>query len=257
MSRTTWPYQTNVQCSSPLGVDNSKGHTGSLASAQDKQVTRDQQEILIKAKKKKKNSQYLTADIRTNNVVLRMTREHRKSGRHRCILLGTQDSLNMLSTKHYMKNTQKKWWASLTSDCNYGPVMTNMTHSLQRQLGTIVATLYFQATQKHKEAYLDNRGYWRQPDLTQEHGIPQDHFGSIRLTNYPEHKQRNTRILLLSSLSAKGNPNNLKIFRSIRELSKSIRMCPKHPAWTQKTRRCLVNKDALKISKVHLSTCSC
>lgn len=58
--------------------------------------------------KKKKNSQYLTADIRTNNVVLRMTREHRKSGRHRCILLGTQDSLNMLSTKHYMKNTQKK-----------------------------------------------------------------------------------------------------------------------------------------------------
>lgn len=55
-----------------------------------------------------KNSQYITADIRTNNVVIQMTREHRKSGRHTSILLGTQSNLNMLSMKHYMNTTHNK-----------------------------------------------------------------------------------------------------------------------------------------------------
>lgn len=83
-----------------------KDHTGSLENRSLK-INRS-----LKANRRyssmPKNSQYLTADIRTNNVVLRMTRVHRKSGRRRCILLGTQDNLNMLSNKHYMKNTQNK-----------------------------------------------------------------------------------------------------------------------------------------------------
>lgn len=160
-----------------------------------------------------------------------MIRKHRRSWRHRNLLQDPDYNLNMLSTKHYMKNTQNKWWASLPTDCHYDPLLTNMTHSLlQRQLGTTMPHCISRLHTEHKEADLDK---W------DTYGIYQDHLGPIRLTNCPEHQQRKTRILLLSSLSAKAN---LEIFRSNRELSESTRECPKHPACTHKTWRCLDNK---------------
>lgn len=62
--------------------------------------------------------------------------------------------------------------------------------------------------------------YSGQPYLAQELGFYQAHSGPIKANRVPfKHLQKQTGILLPPSLSAMGSPNNLKTFRSYKELN--------------------------------------